>query len=87
MREIRTSGSEGGDNETNRRSLPLTVNTDRAYWIARSSRAMTPRGQLTKAPYVSGMLETWSRNAGLAAIAAYQRSKFSSAGRSGTSSR
>jgi hypothetical protein len=37
--------------------------------------------------YVSGMLETWSRNAFLAAIAAYQRSKFSNAGRSGTSSR
>jgi hypothetical protein len=38
-------------------------------------------------PYVSGMLETWSRNAFRAAIAAYQRSKFSNAGRSGTSSR
>jgi hypothetical protein len=42
MRETRTSGSEGGGNETNRRSLPLSVNTDREYWIARSSPAMTP---------------------------------------------
>ena len=48
MREIRTSGSEGGGIETNRRSLPLSVTTDRGYWIARSipgssqGRAMTP---------------------------------------------
>ena len=37
--------------------------------------------------HVSGMLDTWSRNAGRAAMAAYQRSKFGYAGRSGTSSR
>jgi len=37
MREIRTSGSEGGGIETNRYSLPLSVTTDRGYWIARSS--------------------------------------------------
>jgi hypothetical protein len=44
MREIRTSGSEGGGIETNRRSLPLSVSPVSGYWIARSSRAMTPVG-------------------------------------------
>ncbi len=31
MREIRTSGSEGGGIEINRRSLPLSVSTD--WWL------------------------------------------------------
>jgi len=46
MREIRTSGSEGGGIETNRRSLPLSrlygCRADAKTWMAGTSPAMTP---------------------------------------------
>ncbi len=46
MREIRTSGSEGGGIETNRRSLPLSRlsygTSASKTWMAGTSPAMTP---------------------------------------------
>jgi hypothetical protein len=56
MREIRTSGSEGGGIEANRFFLPLSVSPVGGYWIARSSRAMTTQRQvdlIEKAPIYS----------------------------------
>jgi len=47
MREIRTSGSEGGGNETNRRSLPLSRlarrDAARKTWMPATSAGMTTR--------------------------------------------
>src|SRR5262245_10488413 len=43
MREIRSSGSEGGGAETNRLSLPLSAAAGHSFWISRTPMVRTDR--------------------------------------------